>query len=114
MKLIHCADLHLDSPLGRNLTAAQARERGGELCAGFARMIRYGAEHGARGVLIAGDLFDSSHVSSQVSGFVLDQIRQTPEMEFFYLRGNHDPGARICPEILSSLGRNGKATGGKM
>lgn len=93
MKLIHCADLHLDSPLGRNLTAAQARERGGELCAGFARMVRFGAEHGAQGVLIAGDLFDSNHVSPQVSGFVLDRIRQTPEMDFFCLRGNHDSGA---------------------
>jgi regulator of RNase E activity RraA len=35
MKLIHCADLHLDSPLEANLTGARARERARELRESF-------------------------------------------------------------------------------
>ena len=36
MKLIHCADLHLDSPMESNLSAEKARERKGEILATFA------------------------------------------------------------------------------
>ena len=90
MKLIHCADLHLDSRMERNLTGAQARERKGELCATFARLVRYARENQVAAVLIAGDLFDTRRAESRTVGFVLDQIRNAPETEFFYLRGNHD------------------------
>ena len=38
MKLIHCSDLHLDSRMESNLSAAQARERNAEICATFARL----------------------------------------------------------------------------
>lgn len=90
MKFIHCSDLHLDSKMEQHLSAAQARERNAECCATFARLVRYAAEQQVTAVLIAGDMFDTERASAQTAGFVLDQIRNTPQVDFLYLRGNHD------------------------
>lgn len=95
MKIIHCSDLHLDSRMESNLTAAQARERNAEICATFARMTAYAAREQVRAVLMAGDLFDTGRVSPQTAGFVLDRIRDAENVEFFYLRGNHDESRDI-------------------
>ena len=92
MKIIHCSDIHLDSKMERNLTADQARERNGELCATFSRMVAFAIQEQVCAVLICGDLFDAARISSQTAGFVLDRIRSAPDVEFFYLRGNHDDG----------------------
>ena len=50
MKFLHCSDIHLDSSMERNLTAAQARERNAEVCATFARMVAFAAEQGVAAV----------------------------------------------------------------
>ena len=39
MKIIHCADLHLDSQMTANLTKEQARERKREIIRTFTRRI---------------------------------------------------------------------------
>lgn len=107
MKFIHCSDLHLDSPMERNFTAAQARERGAELCAAFGRLADYAAENGVRAVLIAGDLFDTPWPSARTAGFVLDRIRSTPEVDFLLLPGNHDGklfSGMEAPENLKIFG----------
>ena len=52
MKFIHCSDIHLDSKMERNLTAAQARERNAEVCATFARMAAFAAEESVTAVLL--------------------------------------------------------------
>ena len=62
MKLIHCADLHLDSRMEANLTKEQARERRQELLGTFTRMVAYAAKEGVRAILIAGYLFDGGRV----------------------------------------------------
>lgn len=95
MKIIHCSDVHLDSRMESNLSAAQARERNAEVCATFARMVRYAAENEVQVVLIAGDLFDSERVSVQTAGFVLEQIRRAEGVDFLYLRGNHDESKNV-------------------
>ena len=109
MKFIHCSDIHLDSSMERNLTAAQARERNAEVCATFARMASYAAEQGVTAVLIAGDLFDTQRATAQTAGFVLDTIRATPDVDFLYLRGNHDEtgfDGMALPENLKTFGPN--------
>ena len=58
MKIIHCADLHLDSNMTSNLTSEKARERKRELLLTFHRMIQYAADNDVRAILISGDLFD--------------------------------------------------------
>ncbi len=95
MKLIHCADLHLDSPMESNLSAERARERKGELRASFARLIRVASEEGIDAILIAGDLFDSTHITKSTEKYVLDLIEAHPDIKFYYLAGNHDRGSAL-------------------
>ena len=95
MKLIHCGDIHLDSRMESNLSPEKARERNAEICATFTKMIRYGMDHGVKAVLISGDLFDTARASGRTVQFVLDRIREAGEMDFLYLRGNHDEDAHL-------------------
>ncbi len=90
MKIIHCADLHLDAKMTANLTKEQARERRKEILRTFVRMVEYAARNGVRAILIAGDLFDTRNISALVRNTVRDMICSHPEIDFLYLRGNHD------------------------
>ncbi len=110
MKLIHCADLHLDSRMTANLTKEKTKERRTELLRTFEQMIRYGEEHQAEGVIIAGDLFDTKQVSATARNTVKNAVINHPEMTFFYLRGNHDAAflkeGESLPDNLKTFGQN--------
>ena len=95
MKLIHCADIHLDSPMETNLSADKARERKLEIRSTFARMVRVAAEEGVEAILIAGDLFDGARVTKSTENYVLDLIASYPMIDFYYLSGNHDKGSAL-------------------
>ncbi len=90
MKIIHCADIHLDSGLSSNFDKEKARERKAELLRTFIRMTEYAAENGIEAVLIAGDLFDRDAVSATSRNTVIGAIESTPQITYYYLRGNHD------------------------
>lgn len=92
MKLIHCADLHLDSPMEANLSPEKARERKNEILSTFARLVRLADENKVSAILIAGDLFDSDHITKKTQKYVTDLIAAHPDLYFFYLAGNHDRG----------------------
>ena len=95
MKLIHCADIHLDSPMETNLTAEKARERKMEVRSAFTRMVRYAEDAGVEAILIAGDLFDSTHVTKSTEKYVIELIEAHPLIDFYYLAGNHDRGSML-------------------
>lgn len=90
MKIIHVADVHLDSKLSRHLDEKRAKERREELLLTFMKMIQYGDKEGVEVILIAGDLFDVAKISATARGAVLSAIREHPWITFYYLRGNHD------------------------
>ena len=90
MKIIHCADIHLDSKMTANLSKEQAKERKIEILRTFTRMVDYAKKNSVKAILIAGDLFDTRMVSAMVRNTVRDVITQSPEIDFLYLRGNHD------------------------
>jgi len=90
MKIIHCADLHLDSKMTANLSKEQAKERKNEILRTFTRMVEYAKKNNVKVILIAGDLFDTRNVSAMVRNTVRDVITQNPEIDFLYLKGNHD------------------------
>ncbi len=109
MRIIHCADLHLDSDLGTNLIGDQKKERKAELLTTFIRMVDYAAENGVSAVLIAGDLFDKKNPTQRAKSTVIEQIRIHPDITFFYLQGNHDmgdflPDGADTPENLKTFG----------
>ena len=90
MKIIHCADLHLDSKLTTNLSKEQAKERKNEILRTFVRMVEYAKNNNVQVILIAGDMFDTRNVSAMVRNTVHNMIIQNPEIDFLYLKGNHD------------------------
>jgi DNA repair exonuclease SbcCD nuclease subunit len=73
-----------------NLTKEQARERKKEILRTFTRMVEYARKNDVRAILIAGDLFDTRNVSALARNTVRDMICTNPEIDFLYLRGNHD------------------------
>ncbi len=92
MRIIHCADIHLDSKMEANLTKEQAKLRKDELLLTFCAMVEYGASQDVEVIMIAGDLFDGRHISAKTRNIVLDAIKGRPEIDFLYLQGNHDEG----------------------
>lgn len=90
MKIIHCSDLHLDSKMESNLPRKLANQRRAEIRETFLRLVRYAKEHGCSVVLLAGDMFDEARCSATTLEAVLDGIRNAPEVDFLYLKGNHD------------------------
>lgn len=90
MKIIHCADLHLDSRLTANLPALKAKQRKTELLQNFIRLVKYAAANEVQAILISGDLFDSKSVSAAARNTVLDTIKGNNKITFFYLQGNHE------------------------
>lgn len=95
MKLIHCADLHLDSKMTANLNAKKASERKRELLHTFQRMVSYAKTEGVQAILIAGDMFDTKYVSKTTRNVVLGEIERNTDITFYYLRGNHDTDSFI-------------------
>ncbi len=109
MKLIHCADLHLDSPMESNLPTEKARERRSEILSTFSDLVRHADDNGADAILIAGDLFDSKRTTRKTEQYVLGLIEKHPDLSFFYLAGNHDSGNRLfmsetLPQNLYTFG----------
>lgn len=92
MKILHCADLHLDSKMETHLSPNKAKERKAELRASFSGMFDYAKENGIEAVIIAGDLFDSDSASRATKNYVLSTFRSYLDIKIFYLPGNHDEG----------------------
>lgn len=90
MRLIHCADIHLDSKLSANLDANKRKIRRQELLKSFENMIGYAVNNDIKVILIAGDLFDTDSVTKTVSNAVYSAVESNPDIEFYYLKGNHD------------------------
>lgn len=90
MKLIHCADLHLDSKMTANLSREKAKIRKNELLNTFNSMINYACENQVDGIIIAGDLYDTKNISATARNTVIGAIKAHPEIVFYYLKGNHD------------------------
>lgn len=90
MKIIHCADLHLDSPMETHMTREKASMRNAEILRTFMRMTEYAKKENVRAILIAGDLFDGERVTSRTVDEVLNMMRETSEIDYLYLPGNHD------------------------
>ena len=109
MKLIHCADLHLDSKMTSLLPADLAKTRRQELLQTFVRMVDFAEEEGVSAILIAGDLFDRKTVSSVAGNTVFDEICSHPDISFFYITGNHERSGFL--DSLSEIPDNLKLFG---
>ncbi len=99
MKIIHCADIHLDSKMTSNLSKEKAKERKNEILITFLDMIRYAASEGACAIIIAGDLFDTNSFSATTRNAVISAFKDNPGIDFYYIKGNHGGGDRFIEEM---------------
>lgn len=90
MKLIHCADIHLGSKMDSRLTSERAEERRRELRATFSSMVGYAADNGVSVIILAGDVFDCDRPLKKDKEFFYSVVKNNPQIDFLYLRGNHD------------------------
>ena len=90
MKVIHCADLHLDSRLTSVLPKELANKRKRELVVTFLNMVDYAVNNDVSSIIIAGDMFDTDRILVSTRNSVIGAILANPSIDFYYLRGNHD------------------------
>lgn len=103
MKLIHTADVHLDSPLNSNLSYEKAKVRRREILLSFLSLVDYAVENDVRVVIIAGDLFDSAIASAETESLVLEKIASVGAVDFLYLKGNHDLSFEFKKQLPDNL-----------
>ncbi len=104
MRIIHCADLHLDSKIDW-LPSEKAKIRREEIIRSFERLCDYATKNNVDVVLIAGDMFDTSRVTIKTRNRVLRSIEMASNVDFLYLSGNHDDDNFIssCDFLPSNL-----------
>ncbi len=90
MKILHCADIHLGSKMESKLPKEKSDERKRELRAAMSRMVAYAVKNGIKVIILAGDIFDSDRPLKRDKEFFYSVVRNTPDIDFLYLRGNHD------------------------
>lgn len=95
LRLLHLADLHLDTVVGGRTPAVRARVRAA-LLAAFERAIEYALQEAVDAVLIAGDAFDDPLLSTPTAGRFRAALRRLADagISVAWCTGNHDPGAR--------------------
>ncbi len=86
MKIIHCADLHLDSKMTANLDRKKAKERKIELLNTFSNMIDYASKNDVKAIIIAGDMFDKKQISQKAKKIVKNAIYSNPEIDFLVIK----------------------------
>jgi len=94
MKILHTADIHLDSPL-RSL-ALRSRELQNIVQAAtrvtLRKIIDLAIEEKVAALLLAGDVFDSARRSAQTLAFLKTQMERlnAAAIPVYYIKGNHD------------------------
>lgn len=115
MKIIHCADIHLDSKMESNLSKEKARERRNEILITFEKMVEYAKENDVKIIIIAGDLFDKKNVTIKAKKIVKNAIQTNQDIDFIYLKGNHDESGFLdeeeqIPENLKTFNKENWTT----
>jgi DNA repair exonuclease SbcCD nuclease subunit len=103
MKFIHCADIHLDSPL-RGLAryeGAPVDEIQEATRRALENLVALALEQGVGFVAIAGDLFDGDWPDFNAGLFFVKQMARLNEagIKVFMVHGNHDAESRITRDL---------------
>lgn len=99
MKFIHCADVHLGGKSDSAFPKELADEIKADLRTAFKDMVSYAEKSGIRVILLCGDVFDSDRPFKKDKDFFYSVVRGNPDIEFLYLKGNHDVGENLDEEL---------------
>lgn len=88
MKILHCADIHLDTPFGNIFSVEKSAVRKQEILYSFINMVKYASENGVRVIMITGDLLDSKSIAQKTIDELFDCIQKNPGIDFIFLPGS--------------------------
>ncbi len=105
IKILHCADLHLDSPMSA-LGASKSELRRNDLRAAFTALTLSAKTNNVDFLLIAGDLFDCEFVSKDTLALLSREFEAIPDCNIIIAPGNHDPYTSSSYYRLSGFPKN--------
>lgn len=103
MKFIHTADIHLGSRMDSRFSKEISDKRKEELRNTFKRMVDFGNRNKVTAIILAGDVFDSNFPFKKDKEFFYSVIRNNPEIDFLYLKGNHDLATDYDGDAIPNL-----------
>ena len=101
MKLVHAADLHIDSPL-KGLSAHDGApvERVREATRkAFRNLIDLCLKEQATALLLAGDIFDGEWKDFSTGLYFVRELERLRPMPVFIVRGNHDAASEVTQKL---------------
>lgn len=105
VRILHTADMHLDSAFTSRLGLKEAEIRRSEQRAVFSKIISIARER-ADILLIAGDLFDGRHVTEETVAFLRRKFKEISDIPVLIAAGNHDPYTADSVYAAENLGDN--------
>lgn len=103
MRIIHTADIHLGSKMDSRFSREISEERKNEVRNTFRRMVEYAVSDGVSVVMLCGDVFDSDSPFKKDKDFFYSIVGNNPDIDFLYLKGNHDIDDKLQEEIPENL-----------
>lgn len=91
IKILHCADIHLDTVFSGLDSADDAEIRREDLRKTFSEVIKKTKNEKADMLIISGDLFDSENVSHNTVMSIAAQLSNLAPIPVYICAGNHDP-----------------------
>ncbi|HSG47374.1 MAG TPA: DNA repair exonuclease [Longimicrobiales bacterium] len=94
MRILHLADVHLDTSFSGRSARIRARLRQATRDA-FRNAVELALDREVHAVLVAGDLFDSARLSFETERFLVAELARLTDagVPVIYATGNHDPGS---------------------
>lgn len=93
MKIIHCADLHIDCKTKFSLEKRLIKRH--QILQNFVDLVTFAEKNQVSVILICGDLFEDKKPLKKSLKVVQDLILNHPAITFFYIYGNHDENVKI-------------------
>lgn len=103
IKILHTADVHLDSPLTSLALRDESLRESIQSAtrSAFIQIIDTALAENVDALLIAGDLYDGAQRSAKTAAFLTGQLERlrTAGIPVFYIKGNHDAENPITGEV---------------
>lgn len=100
VKILHCADLHIDSQ--NYYLRTKAKDRRADILTSLEKIANICLEEKVEILLIAGDMFDSNHVKTESIKQVKHIFARLPDTHIFIAAGDHDYITSDSPYINST------------
>jgi DNA repair exonuclease SbcCD nuclease subunit len=103
IKFLHCADIHLDSPLRglESYDGAPVEEIRGATRKAFVNLINLALDEKVSFVLISGDLYDGDWKDYNTGLFLMAQLSKLSSqgIPVFIVKGNHDAESKMTRDL---------------